>query len=242
MRTAVGILLAAQVGTVIAALTLPSPAGLALLLLLSSLGTSTSLWKIYSLKRDFQSALQSRVESRTKELEERMSAFEQVAMTDALTGLLNRRGGEEAILPHIARSRRIGTAISFVLVDIDHFKNINDTYGHAIGDRVLEAVAYTIKHNLRVADFAIRWGGEEILVCLPDTDLAGSVLVAEKLRMAIALIDLEAKKLTITASFGCAEMGDDDFPVVLARADMQMYLAKAQGRNRVCPQLGEKTS
>lgn len=242
MRTAVGILLAAQVGTVIAALTLPSPAGLALLLLLSALGTSTSLWKIYSLKRDFQSALQSRVESRTKELEERMSAFEQVAMTDALTGLLNRRGGEEAILPHIARSRRIGTAISFVLVDIDHFKNINDTYGHAIGDRVLEAVAHTIKHNLRVADFAIRWGGEEILVCLPDTDLAGSVLVAEKLRMAIALIDLEAKKLTITASFGCAEMGDDDFPVVLARADMQMYLAKAQGRNRVCPQMGEKTS
>ncbi len=241
MRTAVGILLAAQAGMVATVVAMPMSAGLALLLVLSAAITGTSLWAIASLQKRFHSTLEHRVELRTKELVEKMAAFEQVAMTDALTGLLNRRGGEEAITPHIARSQRIKTAISFVLVDIDHFKKINDTHGHAIGDRVLETLAYTIKQNLRTTDLAVRWGGEEILVCLPDTDLAGAIMVAEKLRTAIAMIDLEMRQLTVTASFGCAELGGDDFSVAIARADMQLYLAKSQGRNCVCPQFEEKT-
>lgn len=164
-----------------------------------------------------------------------MASYEQAAATDALTGLLNRRGGEEAISPHIARSRRIKTAISFILIDVDRFKDINDTYGHSVGDVVLETVAKTTKQHLRTSDLAVRWGGEELLVVLPDTDLAGAVKVAEKLRMAIALIDFESSPISVTASFGCSELGDDDFQVAIARADMQMYLAKSQGRNRVCP-------
>lgn len=230
------ILLVAQVGMVATASTMSASAGLALLLTLSVAISGTSLWAIASMRRGFHTLLEHRVGLRTKELEEKMTAYEQAAMTDALTGLLNRRGGEEAISPHIARSRRIKTAMSFVLVDIDHFKRVNDVHGHAMGDKVLEAVASTIKQNLRTSDLAIRWGGEEVLVCLPDTDLSGSLLVAEKLRTAIAAIDLEARKLEITASLGCAELGDDAFAVALARADMQLYLAKSQGRNRVCPQ------
>lgn len=236
MRIATVILLVAQVGMVATASTMSASAGLALLLTLSVAISGTSLWAIASMRRGFHTLLEHRVGLRTKELEEKMTSYEQAAMTDALTGLLNRRGGEEAISPHIARSRRIKTAMSFVLVDIDHFKRVNDVHGHAMGDKVLEAVASTIKQNLRTSDLAIRWGGEEVLVCLPDTDLSGSLLVAEKLRTAIAAIDLEARKLEITASFGCAELGDDAFAVALARADMQLYLAKSQGRNRVCPQ------
>jgi diguanylate cyclase (GGDEF)-like protein len=243
MRTAVGILLAAQVGIVATATTtVPSPAGLALLLVLSATLSGTALWTISSMRKGFRSALDLRVGLRTKELEERMTVFEQMATTDALTGLLNRRGGEEAMGPHIARSRRMKTAISFVLVDIDKFKDINDRHGHAMGDRVLGMVSDIIKANVRSADLPIRWGGEEILLCLPDTDLAGAILVAEKLRGVIALLDAEARDLTVTASFGCAELGDDDLSVAIARADMQMYLAKAQGRNRVCPHFDEKTS
>jgi diguanylate cyclase (GGDEF)-like protein len=242
MRIAVGILLAAQVGIVATAVAMPPSAGLALLLVLSSALSGTALWTINSMKKGFRSSLARRVEQRTKELEERMTVFEQMATTDALTGLLNRRGVEEAVTPHITRSRRMKTAMSFVLVDIDKFKDINDRHGHAIGDRVLGMVADAIKLNVRSTDLPARWGGEELLVCLPDTDLAGAVTLAEKLRTVIALIDAEARDLKVTASFGCAELGGDDFTVAIARADMQMYLAKAQGRNRVCPQLDQKTS
>ena len=241
MRTAVGILLAAQVGVLVTASTMPTSAGLALLVALSVMTTGAALRVVVSSQK-FYDTLEYRVELRTKDLVEKMTAFEKAATTDALTGLLNRRGGEEAIQPHIARSRRLRTAMSFVLVDIDRFKQINDTHGHAVGDRVLELVSATIRQSLRIADLPVRWGGEEILVCLPDTDLYGAAQVAEKLRSAIAMIDTETRNLTITASFGCAELGEDDFAVALARADMQMYLAKSQGRNRVCPQLVEKTS
>lgn len=239
MRLTVGTLLAVQAGVVVTSLIIPTPLKPVVLIILSILGTGASLWKIFSLKRDFQIAHRHWAELRTS-LEEKMTTLEQAAMTDALTGLLNRRGGEEAVTQHIARTRRLTTAISLVLIDIDHFKHINDNHGHALGDRVLGEVASTIRRNLRSADLAIRWGGEEILVCLPDTNLSGAVRVAEKLRAAIAFIDLEARQLTITASFGCAELGEDTFEVAFARADMQMYLAKTQGRNRVCPKIDEK--
>jgi len=208
-------------------------AGLALLFFLSLLGTGSALYSAV-LRDRVREDIELKVFQRTKELEEKMASYEQAAVTDALTGLLNRRGGEEAVAPHIARSRRINTAISFILIDIDNFKSINDTYGHSVGDSVLEAVAKTTRQHLRTSDLAIRWGGEELLVVLPDTDLAGAVHVAEKLRVTIALLDFESS-YSVTASFGCSELGDDDFQVALSRADMQMYMAKSQGRNRVCP-------
>lgn len=183
-----------------------------------------------------EKVVEEKVAERTVALVEQMSVFEQQASTDALTGLLNRRGAEAAISHHIARSRRLGSPISFLLLDIDHFKSVNDRYGHATGDVVISTVAASIRGNLRAADFAARWGGEEYLVCLPDTDLIGAILVGEKLRKGVERIDFDPTP-SVSVSVGCAELGDDDFKVVLARADMSLYLAKSAGRNRVVPEI-----
>lgn len=177
--------------------------------------------------------IETKVAERTNELVQLVTHYEKQAMTDALTGLLNRRGGEEAIKPHIARSLRVKTAMSFILLDIDHFKMINDKYGHGVGDGVIAGVANIIKVNLRTSDFAVRWGGEEYLVCLPDTDLSGAIVAAEKLRAAVERVDFGTP--TVTISLGVAELGTDPFELALARADMHLYFAKSKGRNQVFP-------
>jgi diguanylate cyclase (GGDEF)-like protein len=174
-----------------------------------------------------------KVSERTNVLVAQMSEYEQQASTDAMTGLLNRRGGEAAISNQVSRSKELAIPLSFLLLDIDHFKNVNDNYGHTIGDEVITAVANCLKKNIRSSDVAVRWGGEEYLVALQDTDLWGAVNTAEKLREQVAL--LEVQKTTISISIGCAELGQDDFQVVLARADMNLYFAKSKGRNRVFP-------
>lgn len=184
-------------------------------------------------QQDIEKVVETRVAQRTEQLESLMAQYEQQAMTDALTGLLNRRGGEEAIEKNIARSLRIKTAISFVLMDIDHFKKVNDRYGHATGDLVISGVTNALRENLRTADFGIRWGGEEFLICLPDTDLSGAIHVAEKLRSIIEKLDFDITPITV--SLGCAELGGDSFHVALARADMHLYFAKSKGRNQVFP-------
>lgn len=173
------------------------------------------------------------LEKTVLDLRQNMSYYEKAAATDALTGLLNRRGGEEYINTSMARSRRTKSTFSTIIMDIDHFKQINDKYGHSVGDMVISEVAKIIISTLRVADFAIRWGGEEFLICLPDTDLSGALLVAEKLRHVIDKHSFD--NLKVTASFGCAEMGDDDFDIMVARADMHLYMAKSRGRNTVFP-------
>ena len=156
-----------------------------------------------------------------------------------MIGLLNRRGGEESINHHIARCIRVGTAMSFILVDIDYFKRVNDELGHAVGDTVISGVSHALKTTVRTADFAIRWGGEEFLICLPDTDLAGAITTAEKLRKTIQKIDFGTSS-PITVSLGCSELGGDPFNIALARADMNLYLAKSKGRNQVFPQSLQK--
>lgn len=173
------------------------------------------------------------VTERTKILEEKVVHYEMVASTDALTGLLNRRGIEGAIAPHISRSKRLGTAFSFILCDIDHFKSVNDKFGHSTGDMVIAGVAKSIRETIRAADIAGRWGGEEFLICLPDTDLAGAIITAEKLRKTVERIDFDIPSVTI--SLGCAELGEDPFHLALARADMHLYMAKSKGRNQVFP-------
>jgi len=166
-------------------------------------------------------------------LKEEVIHYEKASVTDALTGLLNRRGGEESINKHMARLRRTKASFSIIILDIDHFKSINDKYGHAIGDAVISGVGKVIQTSLRESDFAVRWGGEEFLICLPDTTLAGAIMVAEKLKDAIEIMDFGI--CGATASFGCAEVGDDDIEVVIARADMHLYIAKSRGRNCIFP-------
>src|SRR5690606_18779345 len=110
-------------------------------------------------REEIQDIVEAKVAARTKKIEALMAQYEQQAVTDVLTGLLNRRGGEESIKKHIACSRRIKTAISFILMDIDNFKKVNDRYGHATGDLVISGVTNALKQQLRTADIGIRWGG-----------------------------------------------------------------------------------
>lgn len=234
MKTALGVILGVQATLLVVSAVLPnfSRSASFVLGLLTIAILMQAVHKLINAKQ-LNELIEEQVAARTSNLVEMVAHYEQQAMTDALTGLLNRRGGEDSITHHIARCRRLKTAFSFVLVDIDHFKAVNDRYGHAIGDTVIAGVANAIKENLRTADFGARWGGEEFLLCLPDTDLAGAIIAAEKLRQVVEKTDFDVTPVTI--SLGCAELGEDPFQLALARADMHLYLAKSQGRNRIFP-------
>ena len=157
------------------------------------------------------------------------------ALTDGLTGLPNRRAIEDTVKRMVAHTDRSGNSLAVVLFDLDHFKQINDLYGHEKGDEVLSSVGVTVTATLRSSDFAGRHGGEEFLLLLPDTDTPNALVAAEKLRLAIAAIEVPGVPMAITASFGIATMPDDGAePSVLLRvADRALYLAKANGRNRI---------
>lgn len=165
--------------------------------------------------------------------QERFSALSRLALTDPVTGLANRRGGEEALVREVSRARRTGAPLSLVLFDIDRFKNINDQAGHAVGDRVLRGISEILSASQRGSDLAMRWGGEEFLVLLPDVGLAGARIFAERVRENVQNLAVQdAGRITVSA--GVSELiGEEDPAVALARADANLYRAKAAGRNRV---------
>lgn len=160
-----------------------------------------------------------------------------MATTDVLTGIANRRHFLERAQGEIARVARHGGALSAIMMDVDHFKKVNDTHGHAIGDAVLVALARTVAGLMRTNDLFGRLGGEEFAVILPDTDLDAAVLVAERLRQTIAGVEvpLDEGVLKMTVSLGVTQLGADENTVaaVLNRADAGLYQAKSGGRNRV---------
>jgi diguanylate cyclase (GGDEF)-like protein len=160
-----------------------------------------------------------------------------LAATDALTGIANRRTVVERGAEELARARRHCVPLAVVMVDVDRFKRVNDTYGHATGDVVLRAVAEACRAKVRTEDCFGRLGGEEFAAILPATDLAGAAAVAEKLRRKLETtpIDLgEGTWLGVTASFGVAELAPgDDMDALIRRADAGLYQAKQAGRNRV---------
>jgi two-component system cell cycle response regulator len=161
---------------------------------------------------------------------------ERLATTDALTGLLNRRAFSGGLRIELARSSRYELPLSVLLIDIDHFKTVNDTYGHAAGDLALVEVSRAARGMLREPDVVCRWGGEEIVVLLPNTNVAGAAVAAERLRARIAAMELEYgdAKFRLTVSIGITELrGGDDLERLIERADTAMYEAKAGGRNRV---------
>lgn len=181
--------------------------------------------------------LESRVEERTAELARAMQELERLARRDALTGLHNRRSADERLLDEVARVRRHGHPLSALVIDIDHFKRINDQHGHEIGDAVLRQVAQRLPRALRATDFVARQGGEEFLVLLPATGAPQAHDVAEKLRRAIALDPVEPVG-SITVSIGVATLTPEieiagDPVALLRRADNALYEAKRAGRNRV---------
>jgi diguanylate cyclase (GGDEF)-like protein len=157
------------------------------------------------------------------------------ALTDGLTGLPNRRSIEDTLKRMSAQAGRRASPLAAVLFDLDHFKQINDLFGHEKGDEVLAAVAAVIHSGVRASDFAGRHGGEEFILLLPDTDRSSAGVIADKLRQSIAAIEVTGVSLPITASLGVAALPDDAAePTLLLRAaDRALYLAKARGRNRV---------
>jgi diguanylate cyclase (GGDEF)-like protein len=161
---------------------------------------------------------------------------EEMAATDKLTGLLNRQTLDVLFQQAISLAQRANTPLAVVIADIDHFKAVNDHYGHLAGDEVLRRVASCLKANLRTSDTVCRWGGEEFLMILKDCDLNAGLLLAEKLRQAVvaecALCELA--KCNVTVSFGVAQLqeGESEESLV-ARADKALYEAKLAGRNRV---------
>lgn len=170
-----------------------------------------------------------------------------LAATDSLTGLANRREFTSILENEISRARRYGTPLSLVAFDLDHFKQINDSFGHDIGDHVLQTIASLVKRSIREMDVEARWGGEEFLVLMPQSDIQAATNAAEKLRHAIAHHrfnttgsvaansgSITASFRSVTASFGVAEFGpQDDMNSLLKRADEALYKAKGNGRNCV---------
>ncbi|MBI1330979.1 MAG: PleD family two-component system response regulator [Alphaproteobacteria bacterium] len=163
----------------------------------------------------------------------------EMAITDQLTGLHNRRYMSRHLDTLIGNARRSGKPISFLIMDIDHFKSVNDTHGHDIGDEVLREFAGRISANVRGIDLACRYGGEEFVVVMPDTDVTFASTIAERLRASVEATPFKISRapnnLCITISIGIAssECGDDSADALLHRADQALYRAKREGRNRV---------
>jgi diguanylate cyclase (GGDEF)-like protein len=173
------------------------------------------------------------VSERTCQLVEKNKELEQLAATDRLTGLYNRLFIDRVLEREFSMVGRNGSAFSLILLDIDHFKQVNDTYGHHAGDEVLKAISKILKATVRESDVVGRWGGEEFLVLCPNTSLTDTLKVAEKLRLSIAQYDF-ASIGSRSASFGVASYQQgDSIASVETRADKALYLAKEKGRNCV---------
>lgn len=163
--------------------------------------------------------------------------LEQLAITDSLTGLHNRRHLLELAEREFQRARRYRRPMAAILFDIDHFKKVNDKYSHAVGDQVLQAVATRCRGTLRETDFIGRYGGEEFAVILPETDVVAAQIVAERLRCGVAENPTNTDRglITVTISLGVADSADDcpDLDHLLQRTDIALYAAKSAGRNRI---------
>lgn len=170
---------------------------------------------------------------KNQELLEKNKLLESLAIHDFLTGLFNRRKIEELLKTEYERCVRYNTSLSLILYDIDFFKNVNDSYGHQEGDRVLKELTLLISHNIRKTDMHGRWGGEEFLVILPETPISVVQEVAEKLRKVVESHDFELPQhITISAGVTVVQT-DETLDKVLQRLDSALYMAKKTGRNRV---------
>ena len=167
-------------------------------------------------------------------LKEKSNLLEYQASHDKLTGLFNRNRFDELYEKEIKRARRYNNDLSLILFDIDNFKMINDSYGHQTGDEVLKEIAKIILGNVREQDINVRWGGEEFLILLPQTNLLGAFTVANKIRTSIETNVFTTNSLNITASFGVTQLlENDDESSFIARSDKFLYEAKKTGKNKV---------
>lgn len=164
-----------------------------------------------------------------------------LASVDSLTGLGNRAALDSALHRELRLAERHGHEFSLLLIDVDHFKQINDRWGHSRGDRILKEVGKAIGHACRDTDLVYRYGGEEFVVLLSGTDSSGARVIAERLRQAVQNWMTDAERLSVTVSIGVSYRnpeGETSIHSLFDRADQALYRAKAQGRNRVAMELG----
>jgi diguanylate cyclase (GGDEF)-like protein len=176
------------------------------------------------------------LEDKNRELSEAYEKIEELALTDSLTGIPNRRNITSVLHKEVSRSSRNGYVFSMIMCDIDFFKKVNDNYGHDVGDYVLQRVSKILKKNLREQDVVSRWGGEEFLIMLPDTELDSAFFVAEKLRVAIkdAKMEFEEHSFGITMTFGVSEFNrQNGLEKSIKKADDALYEGKQTGRDKV---------
>jgi diguanylate cyclase (GGDEF)-like protein len=172
-----------------------------------------------------------------RKLQEANESILRISQTDALTGLANRRTIDERMEEEIARTERLGCGFSVILGDLDHFKSINDEFGHLIGDRVLMTVARVISEHARPYDLPARFGGEEFMVLLPESTLAEAMTIAQRVRCEVAALAIAGIDRPITMSLGISTWGHGDTAgTLIGRADAALYEAKHRGRNRVVAQ------
>jgi diguanylate cyclase (GGDEF)-like protein len=198
-------------------------------------------WSVHLLmrqKRILERAVEMRTEDLEKEKAELLNAREQMrhyAEHDDLTGLWNHRIIIERLRQEVDRSQREGSPLSVILIDLDHFKNVNDTYGHPAGDLVLKEVSAVLQRSVRSYDWVGRYGGEEFLLILPGSTFAGARVRAENMRIAVhaAHIHDGEQIIPITASFGVAAGFPSEYEILIQTADEALYRAKDNGRNCV---------
>jgi diguanylate cyclase (GGDEF)-like protein len=182
------------------------------------------------LDRSLVDAAEPREEIALEDIED-IEALQHLAATDPLTGLANRRGGERHIANEVSRARREKRPLSCILIDVDRFKQVNDTYGHQAGDQLLRDISSLLRRTVRAYDILVRWGGDEFLVVLPGVDLNAARVLAERIRSAIEALDTHGiGPVTISAGASSFEK-DYDFMATLKMADRRLYQAKAAGRN-----------
>jgi diguanylate cyclase (GGDEF)-like protein len=183
-----------------------------------------------------EQAIQSKAQLQAayEQLKQNEIKIRELMLTDPLTGIANRRYLDQRLEHEIQRSLRYGTSFSIIMTDLDHFKQINDKYGHNTGDAVLVQFAKVLNANVRSSDFVARYGGEEFVILLPDTDNKGAVELAERIRQDTAQQTFQDVRQPVTASFGVTTvMRAQDGVEVLKKADEALYSSKEQGRNRV---------
>lgn len=183
--------------------------------------------------------LEEEIRARTRDLEEANRRLEALAVTDGLTGLFNRRRFEEVLDLEVRRAQRMGTSLSLLMMDVDHFKIYNDTHGHPAGDEVLRTLARLVRERVRATDIACRYGGEEFVVILPGTSRTDALILANDLRLIVEAHPFEHEEAQpegrLTISIGVATYPADatDEVALVRAADQALYRAKQNGRNRV---------
>lgn len=179
--------------------------------------------------------MRRRLRTRKRELEAALGRIQELANRDSLTGLYNRRYAQELIEHHVHLKDRHGRPLAMALIDLDHFKQVNDAHGHAMGDRVLQTFAQQARQATREADIVARWGGEEFLIVMPETSAEGAALLVERLRETLAALcvsdEVPALRIAFSAGITAHRAGEHTDQTV-HRADQALYEAKSAGRHR----------